>query len=121
MKKLLSLTAISALALTTVANAQYVEKNPTEVEILTIEQIQTLPEDTKITTKGKISKKLNDEKYQLTNGTQNIIIEIDDEIWNGQKVTADDMIIITGEVDKDMFKDATIDVETIEIIAPMSK
>ena len=47
--------------------------------------------------------------------TGEIIIEIDDEDWNGNKVTPEDIIVINGEVDKDVNETTKIDVDTFTI------
>ena len=66
--------------------------------------------------KGKIEKSLGGDKYQFNDGTGIIIIEIDDDEWDGIFVTPNNIIEITGEIDKNMMSAPTVDVESITVI-----
>ena len=41
------------------------------------------------------------DKYTFQDGTGTMTVEIDKDIWNGQTVTPQDTVLISGELDKD--------------------
>lgn len=82
----------------------------------TVVDAHKLNEDTPVTLKGKIEKSLGGDKYQFNDGTGIIVIEIDDDEWEGLIVTPNNIIEITGEIDKNMMSAPTVDVESITII-----
>lgn len=83
--------------------------------VSTVEQAHKMNDDTKVTLIGNIEKSLGDEKYLFKDNTGSIVIEIDDEDWNGLTVTPEVAIEIVGEVDKDLMKDAEIDVDIVRV------
>ncbi len=68
--------------------------------IITVEQIQGLNDDTFVILQGNITQALGDEMYVFSDGTGSINIEIDDDDWNGLNVGPDDLVVIKGEIDK---------------------
>lgn len=118
MKKILS---ISALALIiglngiSIAAAQPTARGgytgPT-IAASTVEQAKTFSDDTPVVLTGKIIKNLGDEKYQFSDATGTITLDIDNDDWNGVMVNENDTVEIRGEVDKDMFN-LEIDVDQV--------
>ncbi|MGF1749105.1 YgiW/YdeI family stress tolerance OB fold protein [Vibrio cionasavignyae] len=88
---------------------------PTEGMQTTVEQALKANDDTPVQITGTITHALGDEDYQFTDGTNTIVVEIDDRVWQGVDVTPQDTVIITGSLDKDAWEDATIDVNRIVI------
>lgn len=78
----------------------------------TVAQALKQPDDAWVTLVGKITKQIGGDKYQFTDSTGSVIIEIDQEYWGGLSVGPNDMVEISGEVDKDMTK-TKIDVKRI--------
>ncbi len=87
---------------------------PENVTIESVENVKTKSDDTIVVMQGQIAKALGDEKYLFTDKTGEIIIEIDNEDFDGMTVSAGEIIEITGEVDKDMMKPAKVDVKSIK-------
>ena len=85
-----------------------------QTEIITVEQANGMGDDAFVMLKGKISKALGDEMYVFTDSTGDIVIEIDEDDWNGQNIGPDDVVIITGEIDKG-FTTVEIDVDEITL------
>ena len=118
MKKIF-LTMVAVCALASAAQAQFgggfegpsgVDKTP-----MTVKQALDLRDDAKVTLRGHIVNSLGDEKYTFSDGTAEVIIEIDDEDWAGRKVTPENTVEIFGEVDKEMFKPTEIDVDSFSV------
>ena len=117
MKKILAALLVS-LTLTNVSYAQVGGfKGPSvNAAPITVKQALDSWDDTKVVLRGHIVNSLGHEKYTFTDGTAEVIIEIDDEDWAGRNVTAEDTIEIFGEVDKDMFRATEIDVDSFRVI-----
>lgn len=99
-----------ALANTAVVNQQAIA--PTQI---TVKQALTLKDDTPVKLKGYVIKALGDEKYQFQDQTGSITVDIDDELWRGQPISAKTPVTLTGEVDIDYLptKRVEIDVDTL--------
>ena len=81
--------------------------------IMTIEQVQSLGDNAPVMLEGMITQAMGDEMYVFQDPTgATIMVEIDDSNWNGLKPSPNDMVIITGETDKNGNL-MEIDVETI--------
>lgn len=81
-------------------------------DLITVQQARTMNDDTIVALKGNIIKNLGGESYTFQDATGTIEVEIDHEVWRGQQVGPDDIVLITGEVDKD-WNHITIDVDTL--------
>ena len=105
MKKLIAALLI-LFALTSVSYAQMTGgfKGPSNATATTVKQALDLRDNSHVILKGHIVKSLGDEKYTFSDGTAEIIIEIDDEDWTGRTVTPESTIEISGEVDKEIFE-----------------
>ena len=64
---------------------------------------------------GQIERSLGDEKYLFKDASGTVTVEIDNEDWRGLNVTPQDTVILNGEIDKEMFKDTKIDVDSIAL------
>ena len=121
MKKLLAATSL-ALVLGLAGNAR--AQQPASVRggfqgpgltVMTVSEALKLNDDAPVKLSGKIEKSLGNEKYLFKDATGSITIEIDDEDWNGVNATPETEIIITGEIDKDMLRDAEVDVDMVTL------
>lgn len=106
---------IVIFALIGYANAGFVGPQIENLNITTVKEISKLFDDTHVILQGKIVNDLGDEKYTFADETGEIIIEIDDEDWNGLTVTPETTVQIYGEVDKGLFKKTKIDVDSIKV------
>ena len=91
-------TAISFSAAAYVANQGGYTGPATNV--ISVEQIQGLNDDTYVILQGNITQALGDEMYVFSDGTGTINVEIDDDDWNGLNVGPNDLVVIRGEIDK---------------------
>lgn len=121
MKKLLAATSL-ALVLGLTGNAM--AQQPASMQggfqgpglsVMTVSEALKLNDDTPVKLSGKIEKSLGNEKYLFKDATGSITIEIDNEDWNGVNATPDTEIVITGEIDKDMLRDAEVDVDMVTL------
>lgn len=118
MKKIF-FTLVAMFAAISVANAQtaggFEGPGAAQNPAATVAEALTLNDDAGVVLTGKIINSLGDEKYTFKDETGEIIIEIDDEDWNGVKVTPEDTLVIIGEVDKDLNEPTTIDVKSFTV------
>lgn len=121
MKKILLSTLVTALALPLLATSVSAKnKNkgfvfvPQEMAVETIADAKDKADDTIVVLQGYIAKSLGGDKYAFTDKTGEIIIEIDDDEFDGVSVTSGEMIEIMGEIDKDSKKPAKVEVKTIK-------
>ena len=121
MKKILLSTLVTALALPLLATSVSAKnKNkgfvfvPQEMAVETVADAKDKADDTIVVLQGYIAKSLGGDKYAFTDKTGEIIIEIDDDEFDGVSVTSGEMIEIMGEIDKDSKKPAKVEVKTIK-------
>lgn len=130
MKKSAVLLAIAALVSTPVLAAQsggFVDPNaPTASvqkggfsgpngSVVTVKQAQDMKDDSWITLRGNIEKRVGNEDYIFRDATGTMKVEIDDKRWNGLTVAPGDKVEIQGELDKD-FNSVDLDVKQIRKI-----
>ena len=112
MKKTFTYALFAILAIVTAAQAAFIDKGSTEVSVAHAKEMK---DNTPVRLKGNIVQNLGDEKYLFTDETETIIVEIDNEDWGGQDVSAKDTVIILGEMDKD-FWGTEVDVESVQLV-----
>ena len=84
------------------------------VSKISVEQALKMGDDTAVVLEGKIEKSLGNEEYVFSDSTGSVVVEIDDDNWRGVTVTPQDVIVLKGEVEKDMFK-TEIEADVIEL------
>ena len=98
MKKAL-FAGVCALALSISAQS-FAENMVRTMPTTTVSEALLLQDYTPVALVGTITQNLGNEKYQFQDNTGTVVIEVDDEDWNGITPSADDILIITGEIDK---------------------
>lgn len=86
---------------------------PGAVAVNTVQGALNAYDDTIVTLTGKITRQVAHEKYEFSDSTGTIIIEIDDDEWYGVQVGPNDTVQIRGEVDSKTFRRNEIDVKFI--------
>lgn len=116
------LTAAAALAASTLAAAQYTgevaykgAKTNSPMATTVAEVLKTSQDDQVVTLKGKLLKKVADEKYIFSDGSGEIRVEIDDDLITTVKVDNNTEVHIVGEVEKDFLEDLEIEVKSIKL------
>ncbi len=103
------------LCFATPASAQFVgpgaQEKVTEVQAI----LDNPSDDQPVMLRGRILERVGDEKYLFTDGTAQIRIEIDDEVFPSQRITPEMEVEIYGEVEKDFLQDPEVDVERMTV------
>jgi len=95
------------------ANAQKIGFNGPGAASITVAEALKLRDEAPVTLQGKIVLQLGNEKYQFQDNTGTIIVEIDNEKWRNLSVDQNDMVEISGEIDKGLLKGIEVDVDFI--------
>ena len=126
MKKLLALTSIIFVMTASTVYAGYEDNTQynnavggytgsSQDKVTTVSAVKTFADNSYISLQGNIVSKIGKEKYLFKDSTGTITVEIDDKVWAGTTVNANDTVKITGEVDKD-FNSLSVEVDTISVI-----
>lgn len=101
-----------ALANTPVNQAAIAQAQAT---VKTVQQALTAKDDAQVELRGHVVKALGDEKYEFRDNTGTIVVEIDDELWQGRPIAANATVTLSGKVDVDYkpTKRVEIDVKSI--------
>jgi uncharacterized protein (TIGR00156 family) len=114
MKKRQLVFVIGLLVLTFLtANAQQGGYKGPGAAAMTVAEAKNLRDDSPVILRGKIERFLGDEKYLFSDASGNITIEIDNRIWGTLSVDQNDVVEITGEIDRD-FSTIEVEVKTIK-------
>ena len=81
---------------------------------MSVKEALNAKDDTRALLEGKIVREIKHEKYLFTDGKNNIIAEIDDDVWLGLVVTPNDTIQIEGYIDNDAFERTEIEVKRVK-------
>lgn len=82
----------------------------------TVQDAKKMNDDSRVALTGKIVSRIGDDKYLFRDATGDIVVEIEDEDFGGQDVSAENTVIIIGEVDKDFGREAEIDAKGLKVI-----
>lgn len=80
--------------------------------VVSAEQAKTLKDDTPVTLRGQIERHLGGDDYLFRDSSGTIEVEIDQRRWNGQSVSPQDKVEISGELDKH-FTSSKVDVKRL--------
>lgn len=92
-----------------------INQNAIAPKVSSVKQASSMADDSYVQLKGYVVKSLGDEKYQFRDSTGSMTVDIDDELWQGQAISATTLITIQGEVDIDYkpMKRVEIDVDAV--------
>lgn len=84
----------------------------------TVAAAKNLSDDSPVVLTGNIVSRVagDDDEFIFRDKTGEIRVEIDKKAFAGQKVTPQDTVRISGEVEKDFGKEVEIDVKRLEIL-----
>ena len=110
------LVASGMLCASSTALAQYVGPTHKSIYGSVADVLKNPIKDVRVTLRGKILSRLSHDRYEFSDGTGTIMVEIDDEDFAGQRVDDKTTVEIWGEVDKDLLRPAEIDVKRLTVI-----
>ena len=66
----------------------------------TVAEALKMNDDSYVTVKGNISKRLSDDRYLFKDSTGTITVEIDNDRWSGISADTTDTLELSGEIEK---------------------
>mgnify|MGYP004724699817 FL=1 len=90
------------------------------VTIVSVADAKNMKDDAYVVLQGTIHQNLGDENYLFKDDSGTVVIEIDDDDWNGVTVGPQDIVMIKGQVDKG-WTNVEIDVDEISKVNPATK
>ncbi len=106
--------AIGALAAAAEEPASGGFRGPDNLQLVTATEVSQLRDDTAVKLQGYIVRALGDEKYEFKDDTGTLVVEIDNEDWNGVEATPETRIELRGEIDKEWNK-TEVDVDSVRL------
>ena len=97
-------------------NAQYVGPGATKSAPNVAVILKNPVDDMIVVLRGKLIKKLSGEKYTFSDGTGEIVVEIDNHRFPAQEVTETTTVEIHAEVDKDFFGKPELEAERVTVV-----
>ena len=84
---------------------------------ITVKQlVDTGRDDQLVTLEGYLVEQVKHEKYTFRDATGTVLVEIDDEVFMGQRVDPKTKVRLEGEFEKDMLEKDEVDVHKLTII-----
>ena len=114
MKKVSMLAVLGVVASTAAFAGSGMNNNGTMTEVMTIEQVRGLSDDSPVIVRGYLLRQNGENSYVFQDNTGTINVEIDAEDWNGLTVAPSDYVEIWGEVDKNGASMMEIDVSAMK-------
>ena len=65
-----------------------------------VTEVVDMPDNTPVVLLGRITKNMGNEMFVFEDASGTIMLEIDEEDWNGNTVRVDDVVTVYGHVDK---------------------
>ena len=81
---------------------------------ISVKQALKAADNSMITLEGNITQQIDDDEFWFTDGTGQIKVEIERQVWNGLNVGPNDKIRIFGKLDNEVFDRAELEVLRIE-------
>lgn len=108
--------ALAGLALTpALAQAQYTGPS-TEPVARTVHEVLAQPRDGRsVHLRGKLLRQVGPEKYLFSDGTGEVCVEIDDELFLGRPVGEATPVELRGEVDSDFLEAVEVAVDSLQL------
>lgn len=109
MKKLITLSALFATVTLTACggnqvNSQQVFGANVPSTVVSVKQALSARDDSYVTVEGNIMRQVDDDEYLFGDASGQIRVEIDNHVWRGQNVTAQDKLRLYGEIDREWHK-----------------
>ena len=68
--------------------------------VWTVTEVMSLPDNTPVVMRGRITRNMGDNIFVFEDNSGTIMMEIEEEDWNGNAVLVDDIVTVSGNIDK---------------------
>lgn len=83
---------------------------------MSVAEIEKQSDDTYVAVVGNIIKQVGDDKYEFSDGSNSILVKIKPNVWQGQRVSPKDKVMIMGEVDREFVGGKMIKVKQLKLM-----
>lgn len=83
--------------------------------ISSVEQAKTMNDESMVVLEGSLIKQVGHELYEFRDNSGTVNVDIDEQLWLGQKATPESKVHIEGKVDKE-WGNIEIDVKSLRVI-----
>ncbi len=94
-------------------NNNQMQKTNNQPTYWSVTEVMALPDNSPVVMRGRITKNMGGNMYLFEDSSGNVMLEIDEEDWNGNTVRVNDIVTVYGNVDKGV-NYTEIDVESVE-------
>lgn len=112
----LAASAVAATLFMVPVSAQYTGPNSTPQPATVADILKNPKDDADVTVQGLLLRKVGDEEYVFSDGTGEIVVEIDDDDFPREPVDEKTKVQLVGEVDTSRRRPPEIDVEKVRIL-----
>ena len=81
-------------------NNKHMNNMNVQPAVWSVTEVVSLPDDTPVVMRGRITKNMGNNIFVFEDASGTIMMEIDEESWNGNTVRVDDIVTVYGSVDK---------------------
>ena len=74
--------------------------NANQPAVWTVTEVMNLPDNTPVVMRGYITKNMGNNIFVFEDDSGTIMLEVDEEDWNGNTVRVDDIVTVYGNVDQ---------------------
>lgn len=113
MKKISMLAVLTLLPIYSSVAANNMNKTNTQPAYWSVSEVMTLPDNSPVVMRGRITKDMGGNMYVFEDSSGTVMLEIDDEDWNGNTVRVNDVVTVYGNIDKGV-NYIEIDVDSVE-------
>ena len=107
--------AVAAMIVHPEASAQFTGPGSRSSTASVAEILKNPLDNQRVVLRGKILRRLGGDKYLFSDGSAEIIVDIDDNEWPSQPVNENTVIELTGKVDVEFLRPTEIDVKRLKI------
>jgi uncharacterized protein (TIGR00156 family) len=118
MKWLIAAVMLMFVLRTGFAIAQYTGPGAVSQATTVAEVLKNPVDDMVVVVRGKLVKKIGSDKYLFSDGTGEIVVEIEHRDFPAQPVSEKTTVEIEAEVDKDYMRKTELEAKRVRVLAP---
>lgn len=99
------------------AGAQYVGPGSVKAAANVAEILKNPVDDMTVVLRGKLIRKIGSDKYTFSDGTGEIVVEIEHRDFPAQRVTETTTVEIEAKVDKDFMRKPELEAKRVTVVA----
>jgi len=116
MRKLIGSICLLAVIFTSAPAIAQAQQGGFGAGLVTVAEALRLRDDTPVILQGRIERHIRSEYYMFADETGSMRIEIPPRVWGSLRVTQDDLIEITGIIDRHLFTRNRVEVRGIRLL-----